>query len=392
MKKILLLLSVCIITILKINLGYANNINTTNKNNKLIIPIDCEYNNNCYIQNYFDIDASSNYQDYKCKKLSYDTHKGVDFRLLDIVQLQNGVNALAAADGKVLRTRNSEQDYLYYYFVNKNQDIKNTNKYNKLENKILNNKECGNGIVISHIINNKEYNTQYCHLKQNSITIKPGDIVKAGDIIGQVGMSGKTEFPHLHISIQETNNNKITHLDPFTGKSASENPICYKQDKFDINNTNNKTFKNSLWSKNTLDKLIYIPTALLNFYLTDNIPDALAARGFADNYNIYRKNKLDKNSDKFVFWTDIMGVYKNDIIKYKLINTENNKIIFTYDDIVKQNYVQYFSYTGKNFDNKDFYLGKYLASIELIRDDIIIFNKQITVTTVSDQTFLQTLI
>lgn len=42
------------------------------------------------------------------------------------------------------------------------------------------------------------------HLKQNSIKVKIGDRVQTGDLLAQVGNSGNTDFPHLHIHIQNS--------------------------------------------------------------------------------------------------------------------------------------------------------------------------------------------
>jgi hypothetical protein len=42
------------------------------------------------------------------------------------------------------------------------------------------------------------------HLKQNSIKVKQGDNVRTGDVLAQVGNSGNTDFPHLHIHVQDT--------------------------------------------------------------------------------------------------------------------------------------------------------------------------------------------
>lgn len=55
------------------------------------------------------------------------------------------------------------------------------------------------------------WQTQYCHLKQFSITVNPGDPVAEGATLGQVGLSGNTEFPHLHISVRKDG----TDIDPF---------------------------------------------------------------------------------------------------------------------------------------------------------------------------------
>lgn len=42
------------------------------------------------------------------------------------------------------------------------------------------------------------------HLKQKSIKVKQGDMVQTGDILAQVGNSGNTDFPHLHIHVQDS--------------------------------------------------------------------------------------------------------------------------------------------------------------------------------------------
>jgi hypothetical protein len=55
----------------------------------------------------------------------------------------------------------------------------------------------GNTIVIQH----DDFYLVLGHLKQNSILVKAGDTVKAGDLIGSVGNSGWTERPHTHIQL-----------------------------------------------------------------------------------------------------------------------------------------------------------------------------------------------
>src|SRR5690554_363962 len=42
------------------------------------------------------------------------------------------------------------------------------------------------------------------HLKQHSISVKLGDTVEIGEKLAQVGNSGNTDFPHLHVHIQNS--------------------------------------------------------------------------------------------------------------------------------------------------------------------------------------------
>ncbi|WP_410768507.1 M23 family metallopeptidase [Fontibacillus sp. BL9] len=49
------------------------------------------------------------------------------------------------------------------------------------------------------------------HLKKDSVTVKVGDQVKPGDVLGRVGNSGSTSEPHLHIHHQRQNPNKMLH-------------------------------------------------------------------------------------------------------------------------------------------------------------------------------------
>lgn len=55
------------------------------------------------------------------------------------------------------------------------------------------------------------------HLQQNSIKVKKGDIVQTGDLLALVGNSGNTDFPHLHIHVQNsaTYNIETTKSYPF---------------------------------------------------------------------------------------------------------------------------------------------------------------------------------
>jgi len=151
---------------------------------RLQLPIACKIGSSCAIQNYVDLDPSPTAAaDYRCGSRTYEKHGGIDFRLKSMAEQRRGVAVLAAADGKVLRVRDGVPDISV-----KERGLAAVDKT-----------ECGNGMVIEHA---GGLETQYCHMARGSITVKPGQIVKAGTPLGKVGLSGQTEYPHLHLSVR----------------------------------------------------------------------------------------------------------------------------------------------------------------------------------------------
>ena len=69
-------------------------------------------------------------------------------------------------------------------------------------------RECGNGVTLRH---ENGWATQYCHMAKGSIRVSRGQKVETGTPLGRVGLSGNTEFPHLHFSVLHYE----TKIDPF---------------------------------------------------------------------------------------------------------------------------------------------------------------------------------
>ncbi|MBY5931641.1 M23 family metallopeptidase [Tateyamaria omphalii] len=148
------------------------------------IPIDCDLGRDCFIQQYVDHDKSRDAMDFRCSTLSYNTHQGTDFALRSLEQMRRGVNVLAAAPGIVGGTRDGMQDRLY----------------RTGDSARLNGRDCGNGVRIDHA---DGWSTQYCHLKRGSVAVRQGDQVSTGTVLGQVGLSGRTQFPHIHMTLRK---------------------------------------------------------------------------------------------------------------------------------------------------------------------------------------------
>lgn len=169
------------------------------------LPVQCESSTGCIIQNYVDVDPSKSVSDYACGRASNNGHKGVDFRLLSILEtMQAGVNVLAAAPGIVKSIRNNMVDRLLA---------------NEEDRRAVANRECGNGVLIDH---NNGWQTQYCHMRRGSVRVRAGDKLERGDPIGLVGYSGFTQFPHVHLSVRH--NGKM--VDPFLGEGGKRIRNC----------------------------------------------------------------------------------------------------------------------------------------------------------------------
>ncbi|MFP7486486.1 M23 family metallopeptidase [Priestia filamentosa] len=99
----------------------------------------------------------------------------------------------------------------------------------------------GNYVILEH--SEKEYSL-LAHLKESSIQVKRGDLVKEGQCIGKCGNSGNSSEPHLHFQVMDSSdweNGKSLRIkfkdgiEPIQGDTIS-NVIKYKdkdKDTFD---------------------------------------------------------------------------------------------------------------------------------------------------------------
>jgi murein DD-endopeptidase len=282
-------------------------------------PVDCELGKTCWTVNYVDTDSHpKSARDFTCASKTYEGHKGTDFGLRSRIEMNNGVNVLAARDGKVLRMRDGEDD-----------TPKTEEEYQTIRNQ---NKDCGNGVIIDHGNGLQSY---YCHLKKDSITVAIGDEVKKGDAIAQVGQSGFAEFPHLHFTVIWEGGQ----IDPFTGNLKDDG--CGK-------------VKDNLWE----DDLAYEPYAIFDGGFSNSVPDFKAiAQG-----QIHPKS-LSGSGDAFVYWVGFYQAVKNDRITLKIYAPDGQVIAERAETLAKSRKRPSYFYTGRKLKERTLPSGIYTGSI-----------------------------
>ena len=150
---------------------------------RLVLPLACEVGRTCEVQTYVDHDPGPGAQDYRCAHRTNQGHDATDIRLLSMAAQQAGVDVLAAASGRVIRLRDGVMDISVH----------------APGAPPVGGQACGNAVVIDH---GEGWQTIYCHMAKGSLKVKVGDTVTSGQAIGRVGLSGDTQFPHLHFGLR----------------------------------------------------------------------------------------------------------------------------------------------------------------------------------------------
>ena len=299
-------------------------------------PVDCKIGVDCFIQNYVDVDPSTEWQDFNCGKLSYNGHDGTDFRLKNFVQMDRGVAVLTAADGIVVGARDGVED-------------------DGMQNPAsIKSKECGNGVMVNHA---GGWQTQYCHMKKGSVRVFKGQKVKTGEILGYVGFSGQTAFPHLHITIRK--NGKP--IDPFTKELVGQG-------------TCSVTPRPTLWS--AASGIHYVPTALLNAGFATQAPDADGVR-----HGKFNESSLKQDDPLLVVWADMMGIQAGDKLHLKIIMPDGT-VFFEKEEMYANPKAVQFTFAGRKRQGNGWIKGNYTGSATLIRDGKELFRQPLGIHTV----------
>jgi len=295
----------------------------------LALPLDCTLGQTCYVQQYVDRDAGPDHSDFACSKLSYDGHKGTDFALPSLAAMQAGVDVLAAADGIVTGISNDIPDIM--------QGAPNAPD--------IAGKECGNGVVVTH---DNGWETQYCHLKQGSVTVTSGDHISQGDVLGAVGLSGETQFPHVHLSVRKDGNV----IDPY---DADEVLTCNDPDL------------HSLWQTD----MAYVGTGMINLGFSDSVPKYADIKAGGAHTAV-----MPNHTPALVFWGYAYGGQTGDTLEL-LINGPKGEVIRHQANLEKPQ-AQFFRAAGKRTKSSGWPSGTYTGTATLLRGGDILAQRDIT--------------
>lgn len=240
---------------------------------QLDFPLKCTIGHDCFIQHFMDMKAGPGAADHKCGSLSYNNHRGTDIRIRTLKQMEKGVAVVAADDGVVSNLRNGVQDQ---YFSD----------YSKEKQKQVFSKGLGNVVILHH---GNGWNTFYAHLKKGSIKVVKGQRVSKGEILGYVGMSGLTDFPHLHFELRHNN----VRLDPFTGQEGQ---------------TECGTFDRTYWSDQAIQQMPYKPTFFINTGFSEMRPEDRKDL----ETGVKRIEELDPRAPTLFFWSYYIGSQEGD--------------------------------------------------------------------------------
>ena len=298
---------------------------------ELRLPIDCEIGVTCEVQNYVDLDPSSQARDYQCGSRTYNGHKGVDFRLPSLRAQRAGVNVLAAAPGRVLRVRDGVPDM----------------SIRERGIGAVDNRECGNGVVVDH---GEGWSTQYCHMAQGSLLVKPGDKVEASQPLGRVGLSGMTEYPHLHFSV--TFQGKV--VEPFAF-GAPEGSCGGGQ---------------SLWESSLQSALAYKPRVVLNtgFANGEVKMQAIEAGDVA-------RPALET---PLVAYVRAIGTKAGDIQKLQIAAPDGSILVESSTKPLDRDKAQVMMFVGKRPPGGGWPRGVYRATYTIIHDGTVVVDRSFT--------------
>jgi len=289
----------------------------------LVPPVACTLGETCFIQNHVDTDPGPGWRDFACGHLSYDGHDGTDFALPTLADMRAGVAVLAPAAGTVTGLRDGMPDIAF----------------NAPGAPALDGKDCGNGVAIDH---GGGWTTQLCHLARGSVVVRTGQTVAQGEPIGQIGLSGRTEFPHVHMTLRK-DGRAVDPFRPDAADSCDPGPAA------------------NLWAK----PLAYLPARITGAGIAPEAPD------FAQVLDgLPTPDPLPQDAGALVVWAVLLGPKSGDQLVLRLTGPDGP--IANQTVTLDRDQARAFRFAGRRLRGTAWPPGPYHAEVTLVRDQRVI--------------------
>jgi hypothetical protein len=202
-------------------------------------------------------------------------------------------------------------------------------------------------VIVAHA---DGFESIYCHLQQGSVRVKPGDAVKMGQVLGRAGLSGNTEFAHLHFGLRR--NGKT--VDPFS--YGAPNDACGGG--------------TSLWAPRLASALSYRSIVILNVGFAAHAvttEEIEAGDGVGSLPTI--------NSDTVVAYVRAIGLEAGDVQQLKLTGPDGN-VVAQYDvPALARDMAQYTAKAGRKHSEGEWPRGTYRATYRVERGGVPLIEK-----------------
>ncbi|WP_279482015.1 M23 family metallopeptidase [Aureimonas sp. SK2] len=293
---------------------------------RLGLPVACAIGEECFVQQWPDMDAGSGATDPFCGMAAYNGHDGLDIRVPSMADVARGVAVVAPAAGTVKGVRDAMPDRLIGPTAADRATVADV--------------ECGNGVVIDH---GEGWETQLCHLRRGSVAVETGDRVEAGARLGEIGASGAAEFPHVHLSVRR-NGEKI---DPATGKTVGSG--C----------STGPTFAGTLFDKQAVAALAKGPTDVLDLGLAGAPVDygRLVVEGAPPT--------PPAGGEASIVWAWVTNLAKGDTLAFRMVAPDGTPFFEGSGAPLERNQAVYSGFAGRK---RPLAPGRWTVSVEVLRD------------------------
>ena len=176
-------------------------------------------------------------------------------------------------------------------------------------------------------------------MAKGSIGVRQGQMVAAGAPIGRVGLSGDTEFPHLHVTVRQQG----LAVDPFAPRAG---PGCAPQAP--------------LWTAQAMRAMAYKRGAALNagFAPGPVTPEQVEAGGLP---------AFGASSAALVAYVRTIGLEKGDVLELAIAGPDGAVLAQNRLAPLDRDKAQYLMFIGKRRPASGWAPGSYVARYQVIR-------------------------